>query len=316
MFLTSTHPRTILLGGLIAMTASASPQPQKAFGASVSNVKKPSQMFGATLDGVSRRLGGAPNATIKDSGWSLNLILQEPVASEAVWAYDLTDPVPLCFTRESWIIGDPRPRTVRMYYHMGFDTNGRAIAGCMWFHGPTSAGILNPGPGRPGTPPPTRPTVAIRDPNRGENPIPPPTYWNYSLPTLISQYYDVQEAKFSFWRAPFSSGDGKPGRFKKCELIIYHETPAKRSAREPYYHIGWIMGEGSSGNSNWYSVGRHYLVTEDPRCPSIEIDGNSGGAFGVTDMVLFLEIGKHVKPVRGKIVPATNDQATKQNGVK
>ncbi len=315
----STATFASVLAGLFVIAAGANAQRGRVFNSSASNVKMPSLMFGATQDAISKALGGAPNASTKDSGWSLNLILAKPVASEAVWAYDLTDPMPLAYIwlqsdtlAGGWLIGSPVKRTVRMYYHMGFDAEGKAIAGAMWYHGPTGPEGKFKGPSLDAT----RNELEIKESVK-QRLASPPAYWTYSLTSTIAQHFDLQEARFSFWAPPLGAGEGKPCRVSgKGGNLVVHKALAVRGRDGTYGHTGWIMGQGGSGDSRWVTVGRGYPIQPAPE-----------GRFGfatfaleqgphLSDLVLFAWFGHGAEPQYGKIVPTTNDKAVKQDGVK
>ncbi|MBS1724720.1 MAG: hypothetical protein JSS66_17400 [Armatimonadetes bacterium] len=295
-------------------------QPSKAFANSTSNVKKPGMILGQTESFAIEQLGGKPNADVRESGFTLRNLVEGPIERELVWAYDLTDPMPMTYSQGAWTLNDPAKRTVRMYYHIGFDASGKAVAAAKWYHGPSpmdpvfaqareavakgpssAPASFRSGPGRPGTPPPTRPTL----------------YWNYNLGSLIS---DGRVSKISHWIVPFEGGTEKEARVTgKGGNLVVHKVPGTLK------NNGWFLVEGEDhvpgaeavGALRWYATGRGYPVEEQP-------DGAVAVVFwdvqrsmaNLADAVLYLEVTDKVRVARGKIVPSTNDKAVQQNGVR
>ncbi len=287
--------------GLLVIASGAFAQAAEAVGALRwvhGSVPKPSTLFGVTDDKKLHELmRGAPNATTKASGWSLNLVLERPVARELVWAYDLTDPMPLTYTREGWLLNAPEKRTVRMYYHIGFDREGKAVAAAQWYHGPASAARDS---GRTG--------VAVRE----SSPI---TYWNYELGATLRGFTNQDEARMrvSHWPAPFGAQSETPGKIHDWRDKIEHGQVLRvQPSRESASGLnGYLLLEGV----NCFAVGRAYGVLPDEGGPVGRYSFIKGWpCISVVNVVVSWLPG--YRPVRANIVPSTDDRAKILPGVK
>lgn len=309
MNVTSKRRGWACLLALTVLAAIAAPQ-GKVFNNSISNVKKPGLVLGKGFEDLGKELGGTPNSDVRQSGFSLQRYFDKPFARELVWAYDLTDPMSLVFNDEGWISSDNARRTVRMYYHVGFDERGRAVAAAQWFKGPSTARSAD--------------QIGKQPASKSQ-----PAYWGYEFGQVMADYGLSESRPLELLhREGRKSLGGSAHKCPKdaiCSRCGFDGRGQRGIAQAGLIGIllpgpwGLAMATANEGPVSLAIVGEVWGISSQPTVrPSnappawmIRAEGDLGSkSWSISDVLLILAWTRDNEPPRGKILPTTNDKRT------
>jgi hypothetical protein len=332
--------RLISLTGLFVIAGACAAQPAEVVASlrrSFSEVPSPSKILGIFDDSgfPLQATFGPSNSNTKESGFSLQQYFELPFTRERVWAFDLTDPMPLVFTQESWVRGDQTPRTVRMYFHVGFDAAGKAVAAAQWFKGPSGARAGRNGGSASG--------ARLNQSAQGSV----PAYWNYCFPAMLERYVQPDKTQTTFWTPKDGPTVGQGARAHKCPsgkggcMVCGLQVPDRltasgrrdligillpaRDARGTYPPRGLVMGHGAGRQGNgWAVVGEAWATAvgkpgENGNPPPFWVLEQPGRTakdkWLVCDLRLVIEWTNDSSLALNKVLLTTNAQAPRREGV-
>lgn len=135
-----------LLAGLFVIASAALAQgPGDPLGDKRTNLsKKPggTLAMGMGSDDINKGLG-PPNSMPRSAGFTANSVSTVPLASESVWEYTLEVNIPYAWNAEqsTWTADAARKGEVRVFRHIGFDREGKAVVDIVRVVNPLGRGV-------------------------------------------------------------------------------------------------------------------------------------------------------------------------------